>query len=174
MDNSNHAFDSPYEMSLLSIGQGDSQTATPMTLSTQSSMAALRVADPDQGVTVQELPPVDRGIRAWTFCAAGFVLEMMVWGFGFRFAFYSSVNRAVTCVLTLIIVMVSSKVPYRPAGHVSLYSAETSGRLLHYASTIQHLVECRHRCRWYGGSRPPVRRGKQGASILLIYDTLLT
>ena len=52
--------------------------------SARSSMAALRVADPQQGVTVQELPPVDRGIRAWTFCAAAFVLEMMVWGFGFR------------------------------------------------------------------------------------------
>ncbi len=55
------------------------------TVSTQSSMVALRVADPQEGVTVQELPPVDKGIGAWTFCAAGFVLEMMVWGFGFRF-----------------------------------------------------------------------------------------
>ncbi|TFK93289.1 MFS general substrate transporter [Polyporus arcularius HHB13444] len=58
------------------------------TVSTQSSMVALRVADPQEGVTVQELPPVDKGIGAWTFCAAGFVLEMMVWGFGFSYGIF--------------------------------------------------------------------------------------
>ncbi|KAI0700119.1 MFS general substrate transporter [Cerioporus squamosus] len=60
----------------------------PGTLSTQSSMATLRVVDPQEGVNVQELPPVDKGIRAWTFCAAAFVLEMMVWGFGFSYGIF--------------------------------------------------------------------------------------
>ena len=67
----------------------DNQPTSPASLSmhAESSMAALRVADStDDGVNVQELPPVDRGLKAWTFCAAGFVLEMMIWGFGFRFA----------------------------------------------------------------------------------------
>ncbi|KAI0754563.1 MFS general substrate transporter [Daedaleopsis nitida] len=61
---------------------------TPMTLSARSSMAALRVVDPQEGANVQELAPVDRGVRAWTFCAAGFVVEMMVWGFGFSYGIF--------------------------------------------------------------------------------------
>lgn len=36
------------------------------------------------GVNVQQvLPPVDGGYKAWSFCAAAFVLEALVWGFGF-------------------------------------------------------------------------------------------
>ena len=79
------AMESSYEMKPMS-GPKDSQPTSPAALSVQSSMAALHVADStDDGVNVQELPPVDRGVKAWTFCAAGFVLEMMIWGFGFRF-----------------------------------------------------------------------------------------
>ena len=61
-----------------------SEPATPASSSRQASVASLRAADPQEGVTVQELPPVDRGVRAWTFCFAGFILEMFVWGFSFR------------------------------------------------------------------------------------------
>ncbi|KAI0770597.1 MFS general substrate transporter [Fomes fomentarius] len=61
---------------------------TPATLSARSSMAALRVTDPQDGTNVQELPPVDRGVRAWMFCASGFVLEMMVWGFSFSYGIF--------------------------------------------------------------------------------------
>ena len=32
---------------------------------------------------IQELAPVDSGRQAWTFCASAFVLETLVWGFGF-------------------------------------------------------------------------------------------
>ena len=41
-------------------------------------------SQPDSSVNVQELPPVDSGWGAWTFCLAGLVLETLVWGFGFR------------------------------------------------------------------------------------------
>ena len=50
----------------------------------EGSEAALQMA-PDGGVTVQELAPVDHGVRAWTFCFCSFVLETMIWGFCFRF-----------------------------------------------------------------------------------------
>ena len=78
----NSDVDVSYEMSALG---GPSQPETPA-LSAQSSMAALRAVDPhgQEGVSIQELPPVDRGLGAWAFCASGCVLEMMVWGFGFR------------------------------------------------------------------------------------------
>ena len=84
-----------YEMGSLSIEP--SQPDTPATLSAQSSMAALRAADPQEGVNVQELPPVDHGVRAWTFCFSGMILEMMVWGFGFRLALVT-----IFCVATKI------------------------------------------------------------------------
>lgn len=44
-----------------------------------------RVAPPDEA-SVQELPPVDGGCKAWRFCMSAFVLEAYVWGFGFRCA----------------------------------------------------------------------------------------
>ncbi|KDQ61480.1 hypothetical protein JAAARDRAFT_66589 [Jaapia argillacea MUCL 33604] len=40
------------------------------------------------GATVQELPPVDRGRKAWAFCYCSFILETMVWGFGFSYGIF--------------------------------------------------------------------------------------
>ncbi|KAF8601580.1 MFS general substrate transporter [Ceratobasidium sp. AG-I] len=34
------------------------------------------------------LPPVDRGVKAWTFVAAAFALETLVWGFGFTYGVF--------------------------------------------------------------------------------------
>lgn len=41
-----------------------------------------RIASPEE-LASPALPPVDRGVKAWTFVAAAFVLETLVWGFGF-------------------------------------------------------------------------------------------
>ncbi|PIL35155.1 MFS general substrate transporter [Ganoderma sinense ZZ0214-1] len=80
--------ESTYEMKPVSK-LPETQPTSPTNLSVQSSMAALHVADStDDEVIVQELPPVDRGVKAWTFCAAGFVLEMMIWGFGFSYGIF--------------------------------------------------------------------------------------
>ncbi|KAI0694845.1 MFS general substrate transporter [Earliella scabrosa] len=86
---------STYEMSTMSLRSGDashpeaaSDSWPAQQLSTQSSMAALHVVDPQEGVNVQELPPVDKGFAAWSFCAASFVLEIMVWGFSFSYGIF--------------------------------------------------------------------------------------
>lgn len=63
---------------------GNVTPATTRTLSAQSSIAALNVTEPEDNTAIQELPPTDRGIKAWTFCASAFVIEMMIWGFSFR------------------------------------------------------------------------------------------
>ncbi|KAG8706837.1 hypothetical protein FRC08_000829 [Ceratobasidium sp. 394] len=34
------------------------------------------------------LPPVDRGFKAWSFIAAAFVLETLVWGLGFSYGVF--------------------------------------------------------------------------------------
>lgn len=41
-----------------------------------------RDASPEE-LAMPTLPPVDRGVKAWTFVAAAFALETLVWGFGF-------------------------------------------------------------------------------------------
>lgn len=33
---------------------------------------------------IQSLAPIDGGRKAWTFCLCAFLLETIVWGFGFR------------------------------------------------------------------------------------------
>ena len=79
--------DDEYELSIVHPSSGQqtptgAQTPTPY--SAQSSQAALQAAL-DDGVTVQELAPMDRGVRAWTFCFSAFLLEMVIWGFCFRY-----------------------------------------------------------------------------------------
>jgi hypothetical protein len=34
------------------------------------------------------LPPMDRGRQAWTFCISASVLELLVWGYGFSFGVF--------------------------------------------------------------------------------------
>lgn len=67
------------------IESGQQTPVAPSTapLSAASSQVALRAAL-DDGLNVQELAPVDRGVKAWTFCACSFALEMMIWGYCFR------------------------------------------------------------------------------------------
>lgn len=77
--------DGPHEYELSELRLEDNSTkGTPVMLSNRSSRAALHAEDPQEGATVQELPPIDGGIKAWTFCFSAFMLEMMVWGFAFR------------------------------------------------------------------------------------------
>lgn len=59
------------------------ESSNPVMLSAALSAAP---ADPQEGTYVQELPPVDRGIAAWTFCAAGLLTQTVIWGFTFRSA----------------------------------------------------------------------------------------
>ena len=39
----------------------------------------------EDGLGVQELAPIDGGRQAWTYCVSAFVLETLVWGFGYRY-----------------------------------------------------------------------------------------
>ena len=48
------------------------------------SEASLQTTPERAAMNVQELEPVDRGVKAWTFCFCSFVLEMTTWGFCFR------------------------------------------------------------------------------------------
>ena len=103
--------DTAIAFEMASLGAGRSPSTRPESPSSKSgSMAALRAVDPQEGVAVQELPPVDGGLRAWTFCAAGFVLEMMVWGFAYRSAPALAACSASLLTRGFFAVMVSSKV----------------------------------------------------------------
>ena len=67
--------------------QQESGQQTPVAgtgLSAASSQAALQAAL-DDGLHVQELAPLDYGVKAWTFCVCACVLEMMIWGYCFRY-----------------------------------------------------------------------------------------
>ena len=55
------------------------------------SEASLQITSEQAGMNVQELAPIDRGIKAWTFCFCSFVLEMTTWGFCFRYVSAASV-----------------------------------------------------------------------------------
>ncbi|TCD66900.1 hypothetical protein EIP91_000739 [Steccherinum ochraceum] len=44
----------------------------------------------DVPLNAQQLPPVDRGRQAWTFCFCSFILETLVWGFGFSYGIFQA------------------------------------------------------------------------------------
>lgn len=75
-----------FELSSVPPQQPESGQQTPASgapLTAHASLDALQRAIHDN-ITVQELAPIDGGIRAWTFCGCSFVLEMFIWGFCFR------------------------------------------------------------------------------------------
>ncbi|EIW61883.1 MFS general substrate transporter [Trametes versicolor FP-101664 SS1] len=91
------------------------------TFSAQSSQAALRAAL-DDGVTVQELAPMDRGIRAWTFCFSAFVLEMMIWGFCFSYGIFQDYY--------------TTHAPFNKASGVSIAAVGTVSIALQYCEVL--------------------------------------
>ena len=76
-----------YEMETLSSSGKKNpvgiSTRSPTIQSEGSAAPAIHASSPQEGATVQELAPVDRGVQAWTFCVAGFALEALVGGFGY-------------------------------------------------------------------------------------------
>ena len=159
-----HDVERTYAMSSTSTAPKDQFVAsvaenTPTTLSAQSSMAALRVEDPQEGANVQELPPVDRGVGAWTFCAAAFVLEMMIWGFSFRSAwtFHPIVLTRLPNDLHDSYGIFQGTYQFN---HATCMTAHHKYRLLHFTSPIQRFFWCRDRCSWHRIVGLPIRRGQ--------------
>lgn len=73
------------DLELRTFGTSSSGGLGPQSASTSDFQADTPASNLDPSVNVQELPPVDAGRGAWTFCLAGLVLETLVWGFSFRY-----------------------------------------------------------------------------------------
>ncbi|KZT20102.1 MFS general substrate transporter [Neolentinus lepideus HHB14362 ss-1] len=83
--------------------------------SEQPRIANEGIAAVGGGEGEKQLPPTDRGWRAWTFCFASFWLETIVWGFGFSYGvfqeyystheFQTTSNVAISAVGTVSIAM---------------------------------------------------------------------
>ena len=123
----------PVELSPLprrSLEQLEIYLETPVPLEAASGTETPHLADSQLGsevgfnsandnVTVQELAPVDGGVQAWTFCFCAFILETVVWGFGFRCVktevFYETRSTVYADDGSVYASMVSSKVISRLA-----------------------------------------------------------
>ena len=74
-----------YELSeLVTSGSQQRMPARSVVPAESEGIVVALQAVPDDGVIVQELAPVDRGVQAWMFCCCSFILETMIWGFCFR------------------------------------------------------------------------------------------
>ncbi|KAH7322169.1 major facilitator superfamily domain-containing protein [Rhizoctonia solani] len=62
----------------------DTQCQTTADAQSQGEIGQLERTEP----AGMELPPVDRGFKAWSFVGAAFVLETIVWGFGFTYGVF--------------------------------------------------------------------------------------
>ncbi|EMD38972.1 hypothetical protein CERSUDRAFT_112686 [Gelatoporia subvermispora B] len=108
------SLDGDYEMS--SVGPTSS-------FRTDTSSAALAYQlEPQDGVNVQELPAVDSGRKAWTFCISAFVLETMVWGFGFSYGIFQDYY--------------TSNPPFNTASPVAIAAVGTTSIAIQYAECL--------------------------------------
>ena len=73
------------EIELQDVPPQQNTEATPSTMSIDQQVAAIDDSNAEL-VNIQSLPPLDKGRKAWTFCLCAFILETLVWGFGFRCA----------------------------------------------------------------------------------------
>ncbi|KAI0659207.1 MFS general substrate transporter [Cubamyces menziesii] len=87
-----------------------------------ASRSVLRHAEPQEGTAIQELAPLDRGVRAWTFCACGFVVEMMVWGFLFSYGIFQEYY--------------THHPPFNTASQVSIAAVGTVGLGIQYGEVL--------------------------------------
>ncbi|KAI0788899.1 major facilitator superfamily domain-containing protein [Abortiporus biennis] len=72
------------------IDDSEALTAAPRRRSESPKGIARVSAEPNDDTNVQELPPVDRGWRAWSFCLAAFTLETLVWGFSYSYGVFQN------------------------------------------------------------------------------------
>ncbi|KAJ3992503.1 hypothetical protein F5050DRAFT_907876 [Lentinula boryana] len=63
-------------------------------INAMSSPNVANVSNSEQRSNVVELPPVDKGFKAWSFCASACALETFIWGwnntYGIFQEFYST------------------------------------------------------------------------------------
>ncbi|KAI0072297.1 MFS general substrate transporter [Panus rudis PR-1116 ss-1] len=71
---------------------------------------------------VQELPPVDIGRGAWSFCLAGFILETLVWGFGFSYGIFQAYY--------------TSHPPFNKVSHVAIASVGPAALAIEYGEGL--------------------------------------
>ncbi|OCH87540.1 MFS general substrate transporter [Obba rivulosa] len=78
--------------------------------------------EPQDGANVQELPAVDGGRKAWTFCVSAFILETMVWGFGFSYGIFQDYY--------------TSHPPFNTASPVAIAAVGTTSIAIQYAECL--------------------------------------
>ncbi|KDQ61479.1 hypothetical protein JAAARDRAFT_54845 [Jaapia argillacea MUCL 33604] len=103
---------------------------SPETLAGHDATSAPQNTDNDPGIPigvhVQELPPIDRGTKAWTFCFCSFILETMVWGFGFSYGIFQ--------------VYYMTHAPFKASSTVAISAIGTTALSLQYGECLLILL----------------------------------
>ncbi|CCO32562.1 hypothetical protein BN14_06624 [Rhizoctonia solani AG-1 IB] len=109
------------------------------------------------------LPPVDKGFAAWSFVAAAFMLETLVWGFGFTYGVFqeyflrhrtfgdaseAAIGAAGTVALAieyfevLLVILITQQWPHRTRLMMWCSLALCCGSLLlaSFATKVSHLI----------------------------------
>ncbi|KAI0788868.1 major facilitator superfamily domain-containing protein [Abortiporus biennis] len=105
-----------------------------------SSMEA--AGNTGQNINIQELPPLDRGWRAWSFCFAAFIVEALVWGFSYSYGVFQNYY--------------STHPPFRHASPVGLAAVGTTALATEYALGVVVAIfhnrypDCLKKTMWSG------------------------
>ncbi|KAI0072296.1 MFS general substrate transporter [Panus rudis PR-1116 ss-1] len=105
------------------------------------SAASSLSREPLDTANVQELPPVDVGRGAWSFCLAGFVLEALVWGFGFSYGIFQGKveSHMMICDLELIekrTAYYMSHPPFDKVSHIAIAAVGPTALAIQYAEGL--------------------------------------
>ncbi|KDQ20062.1 hypothetical protein BOTBODRAFT_101786 [Botryobasidium botryosum FD-172 SS1] len=80
------------------------------------------IAESQNRQNATALPPVDGGIEAWTFVAAAFVLEALVWGFGYSYGVFQD--------------FYTHNPPFNTSSETAIAAVGTAGLAIQYLEVI--------------------------------------
>ncbi|KAG8747744.1 hypothetical protein FRC10_011873 [Ceratobasidium sp. 414] len=80
LQTSSHAYPS-------TLGESSASPSRPKSQEFAGDSTAGLTPSPEE-LAALALPPIDRGFKAWSFVAAAFVLETLIWGFGFTYGVF--------------------------------------------------------------------------------------
>ncbi|KAK7049881.1 hypothetical protein VNI00_005311 [Paramarasmius palmivorus] len=120
--------DRGYDSSSRAMDNSTSLSASPAGTTTLSLNSRTLTTESDPHVTAdsvessQHLPPIDKGMRAWSFCAAAFAIEFLFWGPQSSFGTFQSYYE--------------SHAPFNQSSSTAIATIGTTGLALEYGAGI--------------------------------------
>ncbi|KAJ3735187.1 MFS general substrate transporter [Lentinula guzmanii] len=105
-----------------------SRTKTGSVINATTNPNVANVSNSEQQSNVVELPPVDRGFKAWSFCASACALETFIWGWNNTYGIFQE--------------FYSTNPPFQNSSLISISAIGTASLAIQYIEIIAVIAVC--------------------------------